>query len=326
MSTGTADPARVRLGRIRCLTNSAESMKKGSPLPLPLCFVAKEVNFEYSDGKEPLKVHEERSDNAKVIDKLPEGKNTEFTCSGLAMFNSEGGWMKMTSPHNGWVLLQPSKRGLKGTLKIAPGTTSGKKSSEAKEPVSWIKVVERMCSLQIVKSQQVSNIDEEESNLLQTPPPGWNLEADEELAQYLVKYLDRSESGGLGGPGGEHFSRVEVSSEEDAIKDLLDPDLEDKYWESDGSQGQHWIRFHMKPGTLIEKFIIHVDPDDGSYLPKRVIVKAGSVGDMTTIASKNFGTHDYEKKELNLLSAPMAVCYNVIEVHIKSCYQGMCSN
>lgn len=26
----------------------------------------------------------------------------------------------------------------------------------------------------------------------------------------------------------------------------------DTYWESDGMQGQHWIRLHMKKGTVVK--------------------------------------------------------------------------
>ncbi len=317
----TADPARVRLGRIRCLTNTVESMKKGNPLPRPICFVPKKVVFELSEAKDSLKVFEERKSDSKLIEKLSDGK---FTCTGLPIFTNEGGWMKIVTPYEGWVLIQPSKWGIKGKLKhVSETSSSSKKSSDV--PTIWLKMVERMCSLQIVKNQQISNCDEEEMTLLQTPPPGWNLEADEELAQYLTKYLKISDMGSAG-KGGEHFSKVEVSSEEDGVNDMLDPDFEEKYWESDGSQGEHWVRFHMKPGTLVEKFILHVDPDDGSYLPRRVVIKAGSIGDLVNIGSKNFGLRDYEKKDLHLLTTPLSVCYPVIEVWIKSCNQGKKSN
>jgi len=237
--------------------NTAEAMKKGVPLPQPICFAPKEVNFEYSKAKEPLKVMEERSSESKVVDKILEGQSTQFTCNGLALFNKEGGWMKMSSPFKGWVLLQPAKFSHKGDLKVVSGS---------KDPNTWLKVVEKMCSLQIVKVKQIANCDEEESRQLQTPPPGWSMEADEELAQYLVKYLDSSPSSMGGAPGtsqlysfaihdhnftclgGEFISRVELSSNEDQVQALLSHNTESECWESDGSTGQHWIRFHMKPG------------------------------------------------------------------------------
>jgi len=46
---------------------------------------------------------------------------------------------------------------------------------------------------------------------------------------------------------------VELSSEDDQVKDLLSADHENEYWESDGAQGEHWMRFHMKPGQSVMK-------------------------------------------------------------------------
>ncbi|CAI8008795.1 E3 ubiquitin-protein ligase HECTD3 [Geodia barretti] len=43
-----------------------------------------------------------------------------------------------------------------------------------------------MCPLQIVSVPSLKNQDEDAMATLQTPPPGWNMEADEELAQFLV--------------------------------------------------------------------------------------------------------------------------------------------
>jgi len=77
------------------------------------------------------------------------------------------------------------------------------------------------------------------------------------------------------------------------------------------------------PGTLIEQLSIYCDPDDGSYLPKRVVVKAGSSGSLSTVSSRTFTSLDYDKKELPLLTAPLAQVHSVIEVHIKSCHQGI---
>ena len=97
----------------------------------------------------------------------------------------------------------------------------------------------------------------------------------------------------------------------------------DDAWESDGDQGSHWLRFHMRPGTVVHKFSIVVDSDDGSYLPKRVVVSAGSSpGRLSSISTRNFGSSDYEKSELQLLTVPLTVHYPIIEVGIKSCYQG----
>ena len=114
----------------------------------------------------------------------------------------------------------------------------------------------------------------------------------------------------------------QASSNDEALDDLMDADLEDNYWESDGNQGDHWLRFHMKPGTIIDKFALLVDSEDSSYLPRRVIVKAGSQGNLSTLVTRNFNLSDFSTKELHLFLSPLTVHYDIIEVHIKSCYQG----
>ena len=323
----SVDPARVRLGRIRCLINTVNAMRKGEPLPAALCFVPVEVNFEF-EGTEPLPVYEAVKEDAKVVGRLQPKKAHKLGCVGLPTFNAAGGWLKMTSPLTGWVLLQPLKKSLNGKLKIVKKTEEGGGGNgggkEGKSMMTnWLKAVEIMSSLQIVRTPSLQNHDEEAMLRLQTPPPGWNMEADEELAQFLVdnNISDSFAAGGMKGKGGENFVKIEVSSEESEVGNILDPDP-DVYWESDGSQGQHWVRFVLTPGTIIERFAILVDPEDGSYLPQRVVVKAGRPSNLSTIHTHMFDLSDYAKKELQLFPIPLQEFKEVIEVHFKSCYQG----
>ena len=299
-------------------------MKKGEPLPAPLCFVPKELTLEF-EGEEALQVFEEPKDGAKVVARLPQKKAHKLTCTGLPVFNSQGGWIRMTSPHSGWVLLQPAKKAIKGKLKIGKREMGENGGGGGKGPISWVKAVELMCSLQIIKTPLLSNHNSEEMLKLQTPPPGWNLEADEELAQFLFEnQVSKLGGGGVvgGAHGSNHFVKIEVSSEESEQDNMLDPDLE-SFWESDGSQGQHWVRFFMKPGTVVEKFALLVDSDDGSYLPRRIIVKVGStLQNLTTLHTRNFSSSDYQTKELQLFPYPLQEHKDIIEVHFKSCYQG----
>lgn len=102
---------------------------------------------------------------------------------------------------------------------------------------------------------------------------------------------------------------------------LLDTDQE-SYWESDGEQGSHWLRFHMKPGTIVQKLCLLVDPDDCSYLPKRVQIKAGVKGSLSVVQTRSFSSGDFENRELSLFPYPCSQHYPVIEIHFKSCYQG----
>ena len=307
----TLDPARVRLGRIRCLVSAVECMKRGEQLPFAICFVPAQVPFEYQ-GEEPLNVTSEPSGDAKVVCRLPEGKKSKFVCTGLPLFNSLGGWMRVKSPQEGWVLLQPQKL-TKGKIKRV--------ENEECQPTEWLKAVERSYALQIIKPQPLTNCDEESIAKLQSSPPGWNLEADEELAQFMNKVVLSAETIGVQMDGNTYFTKVTASSEEDEVKSLFQPDTE-TYWESDGTQGSHWLSFHVKPGVIIEKFSILVDPDDGSYLPRRVVVKAGPKGHLSLLHTHTFGMSDFEMRELQLVPFPMDSYKEVIEVHIKSCFQG----
>lgn len=136
------DPARVRLGRIRCLVNAVECMKKGQPLPEALCFVPKETFFDL-EGEEALIVYDEPKTDAKIEEKVHPGRPVKLTCSAQPLFNSAGGWMRLVSPHSGWVLLQPAKRPFKGKLRRV--------KKEGDDHDDWLSVVEHTCSLQIVK-------------------------------------------------------------------------------------------------------------------------------------------------------------------------------
>ena len=329
---GSLDPARVRLGRIRCLTESVECLRKGENLPKALCFVPKSLTFQFSEVKEEVSIMEEPKVESKVLDKLPEGKTCKVIGKGQTLFNSSGSWVKTTSPQEGWLLIQPASKSLKTTIKIVSNSSSSqstssvssRKHSDKKEPSNWLSVVEQMCTLYFGKQPQLTNMDQDEMEKLIVPPPGWNLEADEELAQFLIQF--QHSSGFVCGAsvvqGGEHFVSVHASSEDDQVQDMLNPDTEDHYWESDGNEGDHWLRFQMKPGTIVQKFALLVDPDDGSYLPRRVVVKAGTRGNTNIITTRNFVSMDYDTKALQLFLNPLTFFYEVIEVQIKSCYQG----
>lgn len=78
----------------------------------------------------------------------------------------------------------------------------------------------------------------------------------------------------------------------------------------------------MKPGVVAQKFSLLVDPDDSSYIPRRVVVKAGTENNRETISQRTFSPSDYSKRELELFPFPLTVYYPIIEVCFKTCYQG----
>lgn len=48
------------------------------------------------------------------------------------------------------------------------------------------------------------------------------------------------------------FSSFTVLFQEDFNVSCLTDSHADTYWESDGSQGQHWVRLNMKKGTIVK--------------------------------------------------------------------------
>ncbi len=77
---------------------------------------------------------------------------------------------------------------------------------------SWIDAVEQTHSLRLAQTSLIADSCQEEMAKIQHPPPGWSVEADEELARFMVQH------GGHGiiatGVGNEFLKRVEASSGE----------------------------------------------------------------------------------------------------------------
>ncbi|XP_024618695.1 E3 ubiquitin-protein ligase HECTD3 isoform X2 [Neophocaena asiaeorientalis asiaeorientalis] len=64
------------------------------------------------------------------------------------------------------------------------------------------------------------------------------------------------------------------ATEEFNVSCLTDSNA-DTYWESDGSQCQHWVRLTMKKGTIVKKLLLTVDTTDDNFMPKRVVIYGG---------------------------------------------------
>ena len=80
--------------------------------------------------------------------------------------------------------------------------------------LTWLDAVEQICSLQISHSELVGTSDESETNKLQQPSPGWTIEADEELARFLVEQSAKNGGGDVTAQGNEYLTRIEASSAE----------------------------------------------------------------------------------------------------------------
>ncbi|XP_023713900.1 E3 ubiquitin-protein ligase HERC2 [Cryptotermes secundus] len=110
---------------------------------------------------------------------------------------------------------------------------------------------------------------------------------------------------------------LSVSSREAWAHRLVDGS--DKYWQSCGSQGKHWIRLEMQPDVLVHSLKLTVDPSDSSYTPSLVVVSGGdSFAAMNELASINIRNTD----TVVLLLSDLKEYYPFIEIAIKQCRNG----
>nr|KAF7263608.1 hypothetical protein GWI33_001634 [Rhynchophorus ferrugineus] len=54
-------------------------------------------------------------------------------------------------------------------------------------------------------------------------------------------------------------------------------DVPGSVWQSNGSQGKHWIRLEIFPNVIIRSLKIGVDPSDNSYMPSVIVVNGESL-------------------------------------------------
>jgi len=77
---------------------------------------------------------------------------------------------------------------------------------------------------------------------------------------------------------------------------------------------------------LVEQISIVVDPDDGSYIPSRVAILAGSIGSVSNVCVKSLSRSDQASRKIPLLMIPLPEAYQVIEIHIEECNRGTYSH
>ncbi|XP_048524463.1 E3 ubiquitin-protein ligase HERC2 [Dendroctonus ponderosae] len=93
-------------------------------------------------------------------------------------------------------------------------------------------------------------------------------------------------------------------------------DLPGSVWQSNGSQGKHWIRLEICPNVTVKSLKIGVDPYDNSYMPSVIVVNGGSsvnaLFKLNSVSVKNQDT------SVQLLSN-VEKYYPIIEINITKC-------
>ncbi|MGH0185882.1 UNVERIFIED_CONTAM: hypothetical protein FKN15_019390 [Acipenser sinensis] len=140
----------------------------------------------------------------------------------------------------------------------------------------WEQVVDAQCCLHLGSKPRVAQQDDAAVQKLRYVPPTWTFECDEDLVHYFYDHVSKEDED-LGSIK-QYVESIDVSScSEDPNGGawcMTDGDA-DTYWESDGAQGQHWIRLRMKKGTVVKKLILIVESTDDNYMPKRIAVYGG---------------------------------------------------
>uniref|UniRef100_A0A668AXG1 HECT domain containing 3 n=1 Tax=Myripristis murdjan TaxID=586833 RepID=A0A668AXG1_9TELE len=351
MSLG--DNPHLLLGRIRFLNKCIECFRRGEPVPESLCYVPKEVCFKIckdsssassvslsaavaSVGKTLVSVFESphQSPHSKKLCKynIEPKKGTCIRTTGEEYCNSQGLWVKINKEQleehrvgqeleEGWILVCKHTEGGDRLVPVeSPETVSRHQQLfgyDHKPCDTWEQVVDVENSLHIGSKPKIAERDDAAVQKLRYVPPTWTYECDEDLVHYFYDHIGKEDEN-LGSVK-QCVTSIDVSScSEDpngGASCLTDGDTE-TYWESDGMQGQHWIRLHMKRGTVVNKLILTVDSTDDNYMPKRVTVYGGEGDNLKKLSDVTID--DNLIGEVCVLE-DMTSHLPVIEVRIEEC-------
>ncbi|XP_025062554.1 E3 ubiquitin-protein ligase HECTD3-like isoform X1 [Alligator sinensis] len=180
--------------------------------------------------------------------------------------------------------------------------------------MSWEQVVD-LTSLPFAAKPRQLEQDEDAVQKFRFVPPTWSFECDEDLVRFMYDYFAKGNRS-LGRIS-QYVDSIDVSSyvKDHGVSHLTD-NQQYTYWESDGGQGEHWVRLTMKKGTLITKLVVTIEPNDASYSPKRIAVYGGVMGKLKKLA--DFNIKENCSGDVCLLR-DMLTHQPVIEIRILEC-------
>ncbi|KAF7700466.1 E3 ubiquitin-protein ligase HECTD3 isoform X1 [Silurus meridionalis] len=357
MSPG--DDPHLLLGRIRFLNRCIECFRRTEPVPESLCFVPKEVCYKICRDSSSGSASSSSSASASAAatggivfipawespHQAPNKKSCKFTIepkkgscirtSGEEYYNSHGLWVKITKEQmeqyrnavdldEGWILACKHSEG--GTRLVPvehPDSISRQQQLfgiDHKPCNRWEDVVDAENCFHLGARPKIAERDEAAVQKLRYIPPTWTFQCDEDLVHYFYDHVGKEDEN-LGSVK-QCVNNIDVSS---CSKDpsggaacLTDGDTE-TYWESDGMQGQHWIRLHMKRGTVVSKLMLRVDSTDDTYMPKRVTVYGGEGDNLKKYS--DIAIEDNLIGEVCVLE-DMSTHLPIIEIRIEECRDG----
>ncbi|XP_044157622.1 E3 ubiquitin-protein ligase HECTD3 [Bufo gargarizans] len=289
------------LGRIRCVLECIDCFRRAVPLPEALCYVPGEVLYKVckdpssaSSARSLLTVWEAPGYSKQNLKKLSRAtveirKGSCIRATGEKYGNASGLWVKLSKEQmaeyreccdmaEGWVLLCQQDE---GGDRLVPIESPNKAFRQQQifgvdyNPLSkWEDVMDATFSVHLSRKSRITECDVEATEKLRFVPPSWTYECDEDLVHFLYECVGKEDENF--GDIKQIVESINVSSfvEENSVPFLTDG-RHDTYWQSDGSENQHWIQLLMKEGTIIKKLLLTVDFMDGSFMPKRVLVFGG---------------------------------------------------
>ncbi|KAI5099420.1 E3 ubiquitin-protein ligase HECTD3 isoform X1 [Silurus meridionalis] len=317
MSPG--DDPHLLLGRIRFLNRCIECFRRTEPVPESLCFVPKEVCYKICRDSSSGSASSSSSASASAAatggivfipawespHQAPNKKSCKFTIepkkgscirtSGEEYYNSHGLWVKITKEQmeqyrnavdldEGWILACKHSEG--GTRLVPvehPDSISRQQQLfgiDHKPCNRWEDVVDAENCFHLGARPKIAERDEAAVQKLRYIPPTWTFQCDEDLVHYFYDHVGKEDEN-LGSVK-QCVNNIDVSS---CSKDpsggaacLTDGDTE-TYWESDGMQGQHWIRLHMKRGTVVRWPARHDQWWECKFIAEGIIDQGGGFRD-----------------------------------------------
>uniref|UniRef100_A0A3Q3LEJ3 HECT domain containing 3 n=1 Tax=Mastacembelus armatus TaxID=205130 RepID=A0A3Q3LEJ3_9TELE len=283
------DNPHLLLGRIRFLSRCVECYRKGDLVPESLCYVPREVCYKIckdsssSSSSGPSAGGSTKSCKYNIEPKKGTCIRTtgEEYCNsqGLVEFDLSQSINEQLEEHRpgqeldeGWILVCKHTEGGDRLVPVESPETVNRQQQlfghDHKPCNRWEQVVDVENAVYIGSKPKIAECDTAAVDKLRYVPPTWTYECDEDLVHYFYDHIGKEDEN-LGSVK-QCVTSIDVSSS----SCLTDGDTE-TYWESDGMQGQHWIRLHMKRGTVVNKLILAVDSTDDNYMPKRVTVFGG---------------------------------------------------
>ncbi|XP_030061835.1 E3 ubiquitin-protein ligase HECTD3 [Microcaecilia unicolor] len=291
-------PPAALLARLRCLLDCVRCLRSCLPLPSPLCYVPRQLHYKVCKdggaGTWDCSLLPVWDTPAAARHKLPRAtielrKGSVLRITGEEYCDERGLWGKLNKEQlqeynvdpdmeEGWTVIC---RHTDVGDRLVPVESPDRLQRQQQlfgidyKPVSrWEQVIDASYSLCLGAKPKPVEQDEEAMEKLRFVPPTWSYECDEDLVHFFHDHVAKEDES-LGSVK-QYVERIDVSSfTEDSTAWCLTDNYTDTYWESDGSQGQHWIRLHMKKGTVIKKLLLTVNATDDNYMPKRVSVHGG---------------------------------------------------